>query len=171
MKLRNWVLLALIALTVPVMAQSDDLDTVAGKVVQRLQTAMPGWQHKRINPVEGSNGVINDHWQSSNRIVNISVVRYDSANKARETMQPFIRYMRQKEELKGLGDEAYAWGYGLSNVIFRRGRYIVTLDAFADVNADPDARTLTSLQRGDRERSEMKRLTREFAKHVATSME
>lgn len=161
----------LMTVSVPIIAQDDDLDRLEQKVARHVESKMPGWQHKRIAPVQGSNGVINSHWQTSTRIVNISVVRYDSANKARETMQPLIKYMRQKEELKGLGDEAYAWGYGLSNISFRRGRYIVNLDGFADVNADPDAQTLTPLQRGERERSELKRLTREFAKHVATAMD
>ncbi|HEX7721295.1 MAG TPA: hypothetical protein VF397_04000, partial [Pyrinomonadaceae bacterium] len=121
-------LLLLAALGVPVIAQNDtELEGVDDKVIRHLETKMPGWQHRRVNSIEGSKGVIINHWQTSARIVTISIVRYDSANQAQETMQPFIKYMRQKEELKGFGEDAYAWGYGLSNIMFRRGKFIISL--------------------------------------------
>lgn len=165
-------LLLLAALGVPVIAQTDaELESVDEKLIRHLETKMPGWQHRRVNPIEGSKKVIINHWQTSTRVVTISIVRYDSAVKAQETMQPFIKYMRQKEELKGFGADAYAWGYGLSNIMFRRGRFVISLSAYADVGSDPDGRAISPEQKSERERSEMKRLTEQFAKHVFAAMD
>ena len=69
--------------------------------------------------------------------------------------------------LKGLGDEAAASGFEGSDLAFRRGRYTVYISSDADVDEDPDARRLSQEQRLEREKSEMRRLSREFAKHVA----
>jgi len=164
--------LLFLSFLIPVVAQGDnELERLDEKVIRHLEAKLPGWQHRRVNAIEGSKSTIINHWQTSTRVVTVSIVRYDSANQAKETMQPFIKYYRQKEELKGLGDEAYAWGYGLSKIMFRRGRFIVSLEAYADVGADPDGRTLTPEQKSDRERSEMKRLTEEFAKHAAKAID
>ena len=168
--LRSLILLGLIANFA--MAQNDlELDRLDSKVIQHLEAKMAGWQHRRIEPVQGSTGVIINHWQTAARIVTISIIKYDSAKQAMDTMQPFIKYMRQKEELKGLGTDAYAWGYGLSNVVFRRGRFIFHIDTHAAVESDADAQTLSPLEKGVRERSEMRRLSLEFAQHIATAVD
>lgn len=153
-------------------AQNDaELDRLGDKLTQHLQSKMSGWKHRRGEPIQGSKGVLIDRWSAANRVVTISVVRYDSANRAKEVLQPFIKYTSQKAELKGLGNEAYAWGYGLSNIMFRRGRFVVSVSTYAEIDSDPDARTLTPEQKSERERSEMKRLSEEFAKHMATAID
>jgi len=86
-------------------------------------------------------------------------------------LQRFARYSLNKQELKGFGDEAYALGYGLADVAFRRGRFTVYVSTTADVGSDPDGRTLSQSERFEREKSEMQRLSREFAKHMVSAMD
>ena len=86
-------------------------------------------------------------------------------------MQQSGRYSFNKEILTGIGDEAFAHGYGSSQVTFRRGKFTVYISAGVDVDADADARNLTQEQRFEREKSAMKELSTEFAKHVADAMD
>lgn len=152
--------------------QTDaELDRIEEKVSRHLENKMPGWKHKHGEPIRGSEGVLVDFWFSATRNVKISIVRYETVQRAREAFQEFRKYEFKIEELHGFGEDAYCWGYALSNVKFRRGRFIIYLSTAADVDSDSDARSLTKQEKGDRERSEMKRLSREFAKHVATAMD
>jgi len=153
-------------------AQNDDeFDRLNSKIIQHLETKMTGWTHKEVAPIQGSKGTVIHHWQNSNRVVTVSIVKYSSASQALDAMQPFIQYERQKEELKGFGANAYAWGYGLASIVFRRGRFIFYVETYAAVESDPDAQTLSATEKGNRERSEMKRLSMEFAKHMATAVD
>lgn len=164
-------LILLVLLTGQVAAQNDpELDRAQEKLTRHIESKMPGWKHRRGEPIQGSKGVLIDRWSAANRVVTISVVQYDSVRSAQEVLQPLIKYEKQKEELQGFGDEGYAWGYGLSNIVFRRGKLIVYVSTYAEVESDPDARGLTSSQRGERERSEMRRLSEEFGKHAVTAL-
>jgi hypothetical protein len=151
--------------------QDDELEAADGKVIQHIERKLSGWSHKRIQSVQGSKGVVVTHWQTNNRIVTLSLVKYDSAKSAQDVMQPFIKYQRQKEQIQGFGADAYAWGYGLSNIVFRRGKFLVYIETHADVDSDADAQNLTPQQRGSRERSEAKRLSRDFAKYAANALD
>ena len=153
-------------------AQGDvDLDKLDQKVSEHLKARMPGWKVKRGEPIQGSNGVLIEFWAFPNRIVKISVGSVKSAKEAKDVVDRFVQYDRDKEELTGLGDRAYAWGYGLSNVVFARGKYIVHVSTYADVDSDPDARSLTERERGERERLEMRRLSKEFARHMLSAID
>lgn len=156
----------------PVKAQGqEDLAKVADKISHQLEIKMPGWKHKHGEPMLGSQNVIEDFWSVPNRVVKISVIPHKSANEAREILSAFVQYDSEKEELKGLGDEAYAWGYGLSNIAFRRGKLTVYVSTTANVDGDADARMLSQEERGVRERFEMRRLSREFAKHASNAID
>lgn len=153
-------------------AQVDaDLGRLEEKASRHLENKMPGWKHKRGEPVRGSESVLVDFWSFPNRNVKIAVVPYSSGQKAKEAFEEFMKYQPKREELKGLGDDAYCWGYALSNVTFRRGKYIVYLSSFAAVDSDPDARSLSPEQREERQKSEVRRWSREFAKHMATAID
>ena len=149
----------------------EDLDSLDDKISHHVATKMPGWAHKRGEPIKGSKNVLVEFWQFSNRVVKISIVPQKSVEEAREKMQSFIRNTKEAEPLKGFGDEAYSWGYAGSNVIFRRGKIAVFVSTVADVDEDPDARMLNQVERSERERSEIKRLSKEFAKHVASAID
>lgn len=153
-------------------AQNEsELDLVGQKLSRQLETKMPGWKHKRGEPIPGSKNVLIEFWSFSNRVVKISIVPYRSAQEAREVLRGFKKYNTQKEELTGLGDDAYGSGYGFSNVTFTKGKFIVYVSTYAEVDSDPDARMLNQMERGNRERAEMRRLSREFGKHLADAID
>jgi len=165
--------LILVGLFVGHVAAQDDveLDRMEDKLTRQLENKMPGWKHRHGEPIQGSKGVLIDRWSAGNRVVSISVVRYDSAKSAQDVLQPFIKHEPNKTELRGVGDEGYAWGYGLGNVMFRRGKFVISVSTYADVDSDSDAQTLTPSERGQRARSEIKRLSQEFAKPVVTAID
>lgn len=164
-------ILSLLCLSHAAAQNQADLDRLGDKLSYRLETKMPGWKHKRGEPMFGSKNVIEDFWSRPNRVVKISVILHKSPAEAHETMLGFVKYAREKEQLRGLGDEAYARGDSLSKVAFRRGQFTVYVSTVADVDGDPDARMLTQVERGQREKSEIRRLSREFAKHVADAID
>jgi hypothetical protein len=149
----------------------SDLDQLDARATRHIETKMPGWRHRRGQPIEGSQNVLIERWASSNRVVSISVVPHKSADEARQALNDFVKYDRKAERLNGFGDEAFGWGYGQANVVFRRGKFNVYVNTYAEADADPDARSLTSEQRGERERLEMRRLSREFAKHMVNAID
>jgi hypothetical protein len=148
-----------------------ELDKLDQKLSAHLKKEMPGWKHNRGQSIQGSTGVLIEFWSLPNRVVKISVGSASSAQEARNRVERFVQYDKEKEELRGLGDKAYAWGYGPSNIVFARGKHIFYVSTYADVESDPDARSLSSPERGERERLEMRRLSLEFAKHAATAFD
>jgi hypothetical protein len=165
------LVLASIFLTAAAAQDHSELDQLDAKAMRHIETKMPGWRHRRGQPIKGSENVLIERWGSSNRVVSISVVPHKSANEARQALNDFVKYDTKTERLNGFGDEAFAWGYGQANVVFRRGRFNVYVSTYAEVDADADASTLSSEQRGERERLEMRRLSREFAKHMVSAID
>jgi hypothetical protein len=147
-----------------------ELEKLDDKLNRHVATKMPGWNHKRGEPIQGSKNVLIERWGTSNRVVTVSIVPHKSASEAREALIDFVKYDRDKEELIGLGDQAVAWGYGLSNIVLRRGRFNVYVSSYAELDSDPEARSLTEREKGERESIEMRRLSREFAKLMADAM-
>ncbi len=167
---------AALALSAVLLGQSfaqdpSELDRLDTKFSQYFESIMPGWKHERVEPVMKSENVLIEFWSFSNRKVKVSILPHKSDEEAREVLQRFARYSLNKQELKGFGDEAYALGYGLADVAFRRGRFTVYVSTTADVGSDPDGRTLSQSERFEREKSEMQRLSREFAKHMVSAMD
>jgi hypothetical protein len=153
-------------------AQSEpDLDRLDEKLSRHLEMKMPGWKHKRIEPIQGSSGVLIEAWSGPNRGVKIAVSTLKSAEEARRSLQSFVKDTKEATLLKGFGDEAYVWGFEGSDIVVRRGRHIVYINAGASVDEDPDARALSNSERRAREHSEMKRLTKEFAKHMVDAID
>ena len=142
-----------------------DLDRLDEKFTRHLEKKMPGWTHERVEPIQGSRGVLIQAWSSPNRKIKIAVSSAKSAEEARQGMQSFMREVRG-QPLPGFGDDAFVWGFEGSDLEVRRGRFIIDLNAGADVASDPDARTLTRAQQHTRQRAEVKRIIREFAKHA-----
>ena len=155
-----------------VVAQSDsDLDRLDEKLTHHLEKKMTGWTHKRIEPIKGSRGVLIQSWSHENRGVRIAVTQLKSAEEAKRAMQNFPQMAREAQPLTEVGDEAYLWGYDRRQLHFRRGKTIFDVEAGAEVDTDPDARTLTWGQRRAREKAEVTRLTREVAKHLIEAID
>jgi|SRR5881394_1178750 len=152
-------------------AQTDlDLDALDQKLQHQLETKMPGWEHRRIQPIEGSKGVLIQTWTMPNRGVRVVVSRAKSAAEAKESLERFMRQVKG-QPLSGFGDGAFVWGFDGSDLELRKGRYIFELNAGANVMADSDALRLTPAQRHERQQSELKRIIREFAKHAADAID
>jgi hypothetical protein len=149
------------------MPQDDgELERLANKVTQHIGTQMTGWQHKRL--IQPSKDVIVDFWTGPNRIVKISMMQGKSVEEAHDNLVHLASEERDARELKGLGDEAYSWGYAGSNIVFRRGKYSFYVATNAEVDRDADAGALSREQESERRISEMTRLSREFARQAAT---
>jgi hypothetical protein len=118
-----------------------------------------------------SSNVLIEVWSSSEQGVTIQIVPYKSAQEARKVLEGFIKYENDKEEVKGLGDEAYIWGVRRANVVFTRGRFVVYVEAGVNIDADPNARKLSGPERSEREKAEVKQLSREFAKHMVDAID
>jgi hypothetical protein len=173
--MRSRILIAVALLTLlfsqAVGQDQPDLDRLDEKFTHHLESRLPGWKHERGEAMQGSTNVLIQYWSFENRRVKLAIIPQKSAQEAREKMQLVAKDMRDAKELKGFGDEAYSWGYAESNVVFRRGRFTIYVSTYAEVDSDPDARMMSRAQRGERERSEMKRLSKEFAKHMTSAVD
>jgi len=165
------IILAMMLLTQAVAQQESELDQTGNKLARFIETKMPGWQHRRGTLIQGSKDVIVEFWTFPNRTVKVSMVRRKSVEDARERLMKFAQEEAEARELKGFGDEAYSWGDEGTNIIFRRGKYTIYVTTIADVDRDPDALALTREQKRERRKSEMRRLSRELAKHAANAID
>jgi hypothetical protein len=145
----------------------SELDALEEKVSHHLETKLPGWKHKRVEPIQGSKGVLIESWSFPYRGAKISIVPVKSGEEARERLQSFAKDTREAKQVQGVGDEAFSWGYQESNLVLRRGRYICFVTSGADMDSDPDVRMLSQPERRNREDLEVKRLNKEFAKYLA----
>ena len=100
---------------------SAELDRLDEKLTRHFEKAMPNWKHEPVEPIAGNgDNVLIEFWSFSNRKVKVSVLLHKSVGQAEEVMQNHAKYSFNKLTLTGRGDEAYASGYGSSDVSFRR---------------------------------------------------
>jgi hypothetical protein len=170
MRISKFLILVLLAVPSISMAQSHaDLDKLDEKFAKYFERVMPGWKHERVEPVYKDENVLIQFWSQGNRKVKISILPHRSAEEARDVLQRGLQLNRQR--LMDFGDEAYSGGYGSANIELRRGRFTIYISTYADVDSDPDARTLNQDQRFDRQKNEMRRLSMEFAKHAVGAID
>ena len=159
-------------LTSPIIVRAQaDLDRLDEKFRHHIEPAMSEWKYKRGKPTSEGENVLVQFWSFSERRVMISVMPYRSAQDAKQALQEFAKYLPNKETVPGYGDEAYAWGYGLSKIAFRRGRFNIYVSTTAEIGARPEERTLTDDQRFDLMKSEMRKWSRVFAGHAAKAID
>ncbi|MGH9906016.1 MAG: hypothetical protein ACRD8U_10615 [Pyrinomonadaceae bacterium] len=173
MKYRLLLAVVLSALSfMDVLGQGDvDLDSLDHKIKQHLQSNILGWTHRRGQPITGSGNVLIEKWSSPNRGIKISIVPYKSAARAQEVIRHFLEFDKDVQEVKEIGNEAYAWGWEGTNLVFRKGKYLVYLSAGYDADSDPDLRMLEPNEKRRRQIQEIRRINKEFAKHVATAVD
>ena len=121
---------------------------------------MYGWVRERVKPIDGSKNVLVDVWASAGRRVKVSVLYYDSEAAAAESMRR-LAAGGSVRKVPGLGDEAYASGYG-DQIALRRGNFTAFVSAVTDIDL-----LLPAVE--GKERSELKRaeeiaLNENFAK-------
>lgn len=146
-----------------------DLDKLDEKFQRYFERIMPGWKHERVEPVYKDENVLIQFWSAPSRKVKISIMPHKSAQKAEEVLKNSRQLNRVR--LTDLGDEAFAGGYGSASISLRKGKFTIYISTYADIDSDVDARTLTQEQRFEREKSEKRRLSLEFAKHAAKAVD
>jgi hypothetical protein len=142
------------------------LDALDEKIRRDFAETMPDWKHERVDPIVKTEKVLIQFWSFAHRKVKVSILFHESVEKSHEVFKNYERY-NAKEVLSGLGEEAVASGYAAADVAFRIDKFTVYISTVADVDSDADAKSLSESERTTRERSEMVRLSREFARQVA----
>ncbi len=54
----------------------DELANITKALEETISKEMPGWTHRSIQPIEGSEGVIIQHWEIGDIAVNIAVSKW-----------------------------------------------------------------------------------------------
>jgi hypothetical protein len=145
-----------------------DLDRLDEKISSQIQPKVPGWRHKRLPAFGGTSTVLEQTWSSGNRIVKVAVAIRQSVEDAKKEIKSFLQFRREPQELIGFGDEAFAPERDGSDVVFRRGRYVIYISTVADVESDSDARNLSKVELETRRKTEVQRIGKEFAKQLSS---
>lgn len=162
-----FAMFALMVLPLTATAQNHpDLDKLDEKFTRHFEKVLPGWKHERVEPVYKDENVLIQFWSAPRRRVKISIMPHKSAQEAAEVLKNSRQLNRVR--LTDLGDESYAGGYGSASINLRKGKFTIYISTYADIDSDVDARTLTQEQRFEREKSEKRRLSLEFAKHAVS---
>jgi hypothetical protein len=145
------VLLLVLCATAPAQGNSDESARIRKLLREKIGKEMPGWTHRSIEPIEGSQGVIIQQWESGNIVVKIALTRYLTPAQAARSLQEFKSQLRVeeqartkrggkefhliKEDLSTLGDEGFVVDdRGSESVAFRRGEFIVNISTSGPSN-------------------------------------
>jgi hypothetical protein len=145
-----------------------DLDQLEEKISSHIQSQFAGWRHKRVEPFSPSSNTLVQFWSLPNRTVKVSVAIRESAEDAKKELQSFLQFKQERKQLTGIGDEAFASGLYDSTIAFRRGRYVVYVSTVVHIEDDVDGRNLSEAELETRRKSEVQRITREFAKQLSS---
>lgn len=137
-------------------SNSSSLASLREMVAHAVSEKMPGWNHKEITPMGGSENVIIDNWESDDVVIKVAIVQHASQAEAIESLQDFRSHMeteekaakakgnhefkRIKEELPSLGDSGFTWdSYGSTATSFRKGNFTVFISLVSpESNQDPN---------------------------------
>jgi hypothetical protein len=139
-----------------------ELDRLEQKTSIQLKQQLSGWSYKRLPPFTPGSNVLDQKWSSGNRIVMVAIAVRATADDAKNEVREALRYRKGIEQLIGFGNEAYDSGINGSNIVLRRGRYVIYININAEVDADEDARMLSRSQREEKRKSEVQRIRKEF---------
>jgi hypothetical protein len=154
--------------TVAVGQGKADLDKLDEAIARHLSNGFTGWTHQRVAAFGPDSNTLVESWSLPNRTVKITVSVGQSAEEAKNSLLNFLKYKREVKELRGLGDDAYSFGVDSCDVVLRRGRYLLYVSTVADVEGDPDARTITKAELSSRRKSERQKIGKDFARLLAT---
>ncbi|HMG76140.1 MAG TPA: hypothetical protein VK582_21745 [Pyrinomonadaceae bacterium] len=115
------VFLLVLFATAQAQTDSDEFVRIRKSLKDKITKEMPGWTHRSIEPIEGSQGVIIQQWESGNIVVKIALTRYTNQAGAAHALKEFKSQLRIeerattknrkkefhliKEDLPNLGDE------------------------------------------------------------------
>ena len=144
--------------------RKEDLDGLSEKIINHLESKLPGWQHRRLPPFgTPESKVVDQVWSIPNRIVKVAVAVRGSAEDAKKEIRSFLEFRQDPQELTGIGDEAFWPERNGPSLVLRKGRYVIYLSIVLFVEEDPDAQKLTKAEQQARAKSETERILKEFA--------
>jgi hypothetical protein len=140
----------------------EELDRLDEKIKSHLEAKFPGWRYKRVEAFQPSSTVLVQGWSSGNWVVQMAVAVRKTPEDANKELHSFLEFKPERQELTGFGDEAFASGIYHSQIVLRKGRYVIYLSI-----VDTEGRTLSG-EEAELRKSEMQRIPREFARHLST---
>jgi cell fate (sporulation/competence/biofilm development) regulator YlbF (YheA/YmcA/DUF963 family) len=145
-----------------------DVDRVGEKIATQLESRLSGWRHKPVEPFGPGSNIVVQSWSLTNRTVKVAVAIHESAEDAKAEIRNFLQFKREPQELRGFGDEAFVTDPDGSDIVLRRGRYVIYISSLANVENDSDARKLSKVEREARQKTEVQRIGKEFAKQLSS---
>ena len=160
--------LILAVLAVVQSQEKVDLDALSEKISSQLESKLPGWQYRRVEPFgTPESRVVVQMWCIPNRNVKVAVTVPGSVEDAKKEIRSFLQFRREPQELTGFGDEAFLPERNGTDLVLRKGRYVIYLSIVVDVENDLDARNLTKAEHEARSKAEVDRILKEFATHLS----
>jgi hypothetical protein len=118
-----------------------------------MSRRLPGWEHKIITPIQGSKRIITDQWERDGRGVRISVVQFDSPERAEKVFKDSRADLEREEraarahgrpefklileELPDVGDAGFIKNAVTSvAAAFRKGNLTVHISVYAPGSKD-----------------------------------
>lgn len=169
MKTLTSIALILTALVSVMIGQGKaDVDRLGETMARQLQSGLPGWKCTPVEPFGPSSNIVVQMWSSENRIVKVTVAIRQSVEDAKKEIRSFLQFKRESQELSGFGDEAFAPERDGSNIVLRKGRYVIYISTVANVEMDADVHNLSQAEQENRRKSEVQKIGREFAKQLSS---
>lgn len=165
----TWAFVMSLCLAPTLLARQDspELTEAARAVESELVEKMPGWEHRRVTPIEGSKDVIISQWESQGLMIRVSIILHQSEEELRERIKKYKSRFKQEDKGKAneeknskifkgdehdLGDEGFSWrDFNFYGTVFKKGRYTVHVNL---IKPEVDETNLT----------------REIARHVAKAL-
>jgi hypothetical protein len=160
------VLAALVSVTT---AQGKpDLDGLYETISSHLESNLPGWKHKRLPPFGGTTTVLTQSWSSGTSAVMVAVAIRESPEDAKKEVRSFLQSRQEAQRLTGIGDEAFLSGFDDSHIVLRKGRCVIYVSTYVEIESYADARNLSQVELAARRKSEVQRITKEFARLLSS---
>lgn len=112
--------------------KTTELDTISEKIQSAISQAMPEWKCRRGEPITGKNSVVIMSCRFCEAGVVVSVIRLASVDEAAKRFHDGGRFERDRENVSGIGEEAYAHGFRKASFVFRRQNLIVSVSISAE---------------------------------------
>lgn len=145
-----------------------DVDRLAEKIAKQLEPKLTGWRYRRVEAFQPSSTIVVQSWYTPTRVVSVKVAIRETDEDANKEIKSFLQFRSEPQELTGFGDEAYATERDYRSIVMRKGRFVIYINPVAYVETDPDAQTLSKAELETRNKSEVERLGKEFAKHLSS---
>jgi hypothetical protein len=168
MKILTSIGIVLMTIAVATGQGKVDLNALSEKISSQLESKIPDWKHSRVEPIgTPESKVVVQRWYTPSRVVMISIAVRESDEAAQKEVRSFLEFRREPERLTGFGDEAFLPERNGSDLVLRRGRYVIYTSIVLFIEYDPDYPKLTEQERVNRRKSEGERILKEFAKHLS----